>query len=72
MPGPIPTLSLPVISIVPETREFATLLKQIRNVPFQVLSDLDLAYASSLGLVFPVGETVKAMYDGFGLDLARF
>ena len=61
-----------VISIVPEAREFASVLKETRHVPFKVATDLDLSYASSLGLVFPVGDKIKQMYEGFGLDLARF
>ncbi|MGO8917300.1 MAG: hypothetical protein ACLQJR_15440 [Stellaceae bacterium] len=36
------------------------------------MTDLDLAYAMSLGLVFWVGEKIKQMYLGFGIDLARF
>jgi hypothetical protein len=41
-------------------------------VPFRVLTDLDLAYALSLGLVFWVGEKIKQTYLGFGIDLERF
>ena len=37
--------------------------------PFRVLTDLDLAYALSLGLVFWVGEKIKQTYLGFGIDL---
>jgi peroxiredoxin len=47
-------------------------LCQSRDLPFRVLTDLDLAYAMSLGLVFWIGEKVKQMYLGFGIDLARF
>ena len=61
-----------VISVVPETREFASVLKEARNVPFKVATDVDLSYASSLGLVFAVGDKIKQMYEEFGLDLARF
>ena len=45
-----------VVSIVPETAKYAKTLKQARKLPFRVLTDLDLAYALSLGLVFWVGE----------------
>jgi peroxiredoxin len=61
-----------VISIVPETAHYARNLKNVRNVPFRVLTDLDLAYALSLGLVFWLGEKLKEMYRGFGIDLERF
>ncbi len=42
------------------------------GVPFRVLTDLDLAYALSLGLVFWVGEKIKRTYLGFGIDLGEF
>lgn len=61
-----------VVSIVPETGEYAAALRKVRNVPFRVLTDLDLAYALSLGLVFWVGEKIKQTYLGFGIDLERF
>ncbi len=45
-----------VVSIVPETAKYAEVLKQTRGLPFRVLTDLDLAYALSLGLVFWVND----------------
>ena len=39
---------------------------------FTVLTDLDLAYALSLGLVFWGGEEIKDAYLKFGIDLAQF
>jgi peroxiredoxin len=61
-----------VVSIVPETATYSKLLKQSRNLPFRVLTDLDLAYALSLGLAFWVGDKIKETYLTFGIDLARF
>jgi peroxiredoxin len=61
-----------VVSIVPETGKYARALKQSRGVPFRVLTDLDLAYALSLGLVFWVGDKIKQTYRQFGIDLERF
>ena len=43
-----------------------------QDIPFKVLTDLDLAYAFSLGLVFWVGEEIKDAYLKFGIDLAQF
>jgi len=37
-----------------------------------VLTDIDLAYAFSLGLVFWVGDKIKEAYRQFGIDLERF
>jgi peroxiredoxin len=61
-----------VVSIVPETGKYTANLRKVRDVPFRVLTDLDLAYALTLGLVFWVGETIKRTYLGFGIDLERF
>ena len=61
-----------VVSIVPETGQYARALQQIRALPFRVLTDLDLAYALSLGLVFWVGDKIKETYRQFGIDLEQF
>ena len=61
-----------VVSIVPETGKYARALKESRSVPFRVLTDLYLAYALSLGLVFWVGDTIKETYRQFGIDLEQF
>jgi peroxiredoxin len=61
-----------VISIVPETAKYARELQQSRGLPFRVLTDLDLAYAFSLGLVFWVGDKIKETYRQFGIDLESF
>ena len=37
-----------------------------------MLTDLDLNYALSLGLVFWMSERITTAYRGFGIDLARF
>jgi peroxiredoxin len=61
-----------VVSIVPETAKYARNLQATRGLPFRVLTDLDLGYALSLGLVFWVGPKIMDMYRGFGIDLAQF
>ena len=57
---------------MPETAKYARALQQTRGLPFRVLTDLDLAYALSLGLVFWVGEKIKQTYRQFGIDLEQF
>ena len=37
-----------------------------------MLTDLDLAYALSLGLVFWVGDKIKQTHRQFGIDLEQF
>jgi len=61
-----------VVSIVPETAKYARALQQARGLPFRVLTDLDLAYALALGLVFWVGDEIKRTYREFGIDLEQF
>lgn len=61
-----------VVAIVPEVAPYAKTLKKVRNLPFTVLTDIDLAYALSLGLVFWVGDTIRDAYLKFGIDLAQF
>jgi peroxiredoxin len=61
-----------VVSIIPETAQYARNLQATRGVPFRVLTDMDLGYALSLGLVFWVGQKIMEMYRGFGIDLAQF
>jgi peroxiredoxin len=61
-----------VVSIVPETAKYARVLQATRGLPFRVLTDLDLGYALTLGLVFWVGEKIMGMYKDFGIDLAQF
>jgi peroxiredoxin len=61
-----------VVSIVPETARYARALRESRGLPFRVLTDLDLSYAFSLGLVFWVGDKIKEAYRKFGINLERF
>ena len=56
----------------PETAQYARNLQATRRVPFRVLTDMDLGYALSLGLVFWVGQKIMDMYRGFGIDLDQF
>ncbi len=61
-----------VVSIVPETAHYARRLQETRGLPFKVLTDMDLGYALTLGLAFWVGDKIKDMYGGFGIDLSQF
>jgi peroxiredoxin len=61
-----------IVSIIPGTPQYASDLRERWNVPFAVLTDLDLAYTLSLGLAYWVGDKVKGMYLQLGIDLARF
>jgi peroxiredoxin len=61
-----------VVSIVPELRPQAPALQQKYGLPFSVLTDRDLVYASALGLVFRAGDTIRRVYETLGIDLRQF
>ncbi len=61
-----------MVSIVPKLRPQAQALQQKYGLPFSVLTDLDLVYASSLGLVFWAGDTIRQAYETLGIDLSQF
>lgn len=61
-----------VVSLVPETQGFARQMIAANSLPFPVLLDLDLSYALMNGLVFSIGEEIRAAYLERGLDLPRF
>ena len=57
---------------MPETAKYARVLQQTRGLPFRVLTDLDLAYALSLGLVFWVGDIIQQTHRQFRIELEQF
>jgi peroxiredoxin len=61
-----------IVSIVPERAQFSKKMTADYSLPFRVLSDIDLSYALSLGLVYWVGAETKAIYDRLGIDLANY
>jgi peroxiredoxin len=58
-----------IVAIVPDRQQFAAKLKQEAGAPFPILTDLDNGYALSLGLVFWVGEEMRALMQARGADL---
>jgi peroxiredoxin len=65
-------LGAQVVSIVPERAQFSKKMTADNSLPFPVLSDVDLSYALSLGLVYWIGAEIKAIYDAIGVDLANY
>ena len=57
---------------MPETAQYTKRAIVENDFPFPILTDIDLGYALSLGLVFWVGTDVKKLYGELGLDLAVF
>ncbi len=65
-------LGAQIVSIMPETAQYTKRAIADTDFPFPILTDIDLGYALSLGLVFWVGADVKKLYGELGLDLAVF
>lgn len=57
---------------MPETGEHRDRLALEQELPFLVLSDIDLGYTLSLGLMIAVNAEVIEIYRGLGIDLPRF
>lgn len=61
-----------LVSIMPDVAEFTRRFRAEQNLPFPILSDVDLGYSLLLGLVFWVGPEVRRLYEELGVDLASF
>ena len=59
-------------SIIPETLAYSGRLIGDNKPPFKVLTDLDLSYTLSVGLMIWLGRDICALYLKAGLDLALF
>ncbi len=61
-----------IVSITPDRQAFAHQLRVEQELPFVVLSDLDNAYALSLGLMIWLGTELIALYRQIALELPSF
>ena len=61
-----------VASIIPETAVYSAKLAKDNRLPFKILTDLDLGYTLSLGLMIWTGERIRTLYRQAGIDLALF
>ncbi|MDX8407505.1 MAG: peroxiredoxin-like family protein [Mariprofundaceae bacterium] len=59
-----------LIAIAPETAEHAGETRDKGNLSFPLLQDRDNIVASAYGLVFTVPESLREVYQAFGIDLA--
>jgi peroxiredoxin len=57
---------------MPDSATYTTGYVQANDLPFPVLSDIDLGYSLSLGLIFWVGAEVQRLYQDVGVDLERY
>ena len=60
-----------IVSTMPDTSAGRTEALSADPLPFPILSDVDLGYALSLGLVYWVGADVVTLYRELGIDLER-
>ncbi len=60
------------VAIMPDSGTFTAGYVKANDLPFPVLSDIDLGYSLSLGLIFWVGAEVQRLYRDVGVDLERY
>jgi peroxiredoxin len=61
-----------VVSIMPDSAQFTADYAKSNELPFPVLSDIDLGYSLSLGLIFWVGVEVQRLYQEVGVALEKY
>lgn len=65
-------LGAQIVSIMPDNARFTKDYTARNDLPFPVLSDMDLGYALSLGLIFWVGDEIRRLYENLGVELERY
>lgn len=61
-----------VVSIMPDSARFTSDYARDNELPFLVLSDVDLGYSLSLDLMFWVGEEIQRLYQEAGVSLDTY
>ena len=70
--GEIAQLGAGVISIMPDGAQFTGDYVAQNDLPFPVLSDIDLGYSLLLGLIFWVGPELQRLYKEAGVELEKY
>jgi peroxiredoxin len=65
-------LGASVVSIMPDTAQYTGPYATANELPFPILSDIDLGYSLALGLIFWIGADVRRLYQEAGVDLERY
>jgi peroxiredoxin len=68
----ISELGATIVSIMPDAAEFTGGYAKVSELPFPILSDIDLGYSLSLGLIFWIGTEVRRLYQEAGIELERY
>ncbi len=58
-----------IVSIVPEISEFSEKMKGLNELPFEILTDMDLEYSDSIGLATVVPDNIREFYIQSGINL---
>ncbi len=65
-------LGAKLVSIVPERAQYVRQFRSGNALEFPVLSDIDVGYALTLGLIMWIGDEINRRYLEAGIDLALF
>ena len=57
---------------MPDSAAFTGDYASENQLPFPILSDMDLGYSLMLGLIFWVGPEIQRLYDDVGIELERY
>jgi len=68
----IERLGARVVSIMPDSERFTGAYITNNDLPFPVLSDIDLGYSLLLGLIFWVGAEIQKLYQEVGVELEKY
>jgi peroxiredoxin len=68
----IERLGARVVSIMPDSAGFTDAYITNNDLPFPVLSDIDLGYSLLLGLIFWVGVEIQKLYQEVGVELEKY
>jgi len=68
----IAQLGAGIISIMPDGAQFTGTYVAQNDLPFPVLSDIDLGYSLLLGLIFWVGPEIQRLYQEAGVELEKY
>lgn len=60
-----------LVAITPELPDESLSTIEKNELEFEVLTDVNAAYAREIGLAFPLSEELKPVYTGFGIDLEK-
>lgn len=58
-----------IVTISPQRAAHGARHLEDAAADFPMLCDIDLGYATGLGLTVPIGEELRAQYEGFAIDL---